>query len=816
MPKPAKAATSAALSFPVSTDKKSPLYLVRVPVAVDAPVVVAKPPPTHHVMIIDCSGSMYSALPRIREQLKSKLPTLLSPGDFISIIWFSGRGQCDALVDCASINGPADISKLNTAIDRWLTAQCLTGFVDPLRLAAKVIERAAASKASASAVVSVLFMSDGCDNEWGRPEIMGAVAKLAGVVNSMTIVEYGYYADRALLTAMAEKGGGALIFAVDFDAYAPVVENVIGRRVRSVARKSVEIVGDAVGGFAYALHDGDLLTYGVEDGSVDARADLDAIYYLSTTPVGTVSKHDIGATARNASHNGSSSLYADDRVVISAAYAALGLYANRLQGRVVDALLSSLGDKAFAKSYGSAIGKDKVSAFVANALAASNGSGRWVKGYDPACVPPADAFTVLDLLDVLSSDPANRLLMEHPAFKYAAIGRGREDASEQLTPKEAAEIQALTESIKGVKDATKIKEYQKRIDAILNAKGTALLFVADPAPDGYALSNITLNESRPNVSVLVRKTGTVNVSARVPAEHKGKVPEVIATAVWRNYALVKDGLINVRLLPVRVTRPTWDCLFAAGVPTDGDPRLETDGSVTVVLDLAEVPIINRNMVTEISAKALFEAEWDLLLAQAKAKVYGHYKKLNAPKTASASFVAAYGEPAAEWLKTIGLTDGGFSPKSTVAASVDFYMAKQVDGKIAGYSALPSVNDVLKKRDKITDWKKTPKGKEPTYTASEALMLSHIEVCEALVLKHGATGAALQKVLTDVAEESTADTRRLIRQAARVKFSITVGGAWPKEWKSLDENTIEVKGKGTDGKPVQLVCTLDLTEKKQLI
>ena len=83
------------------------LYLVEHPLSVAAAPPPA-PEPTHHIVIIDCSGSMSGELPRIREQLNEKLVSLLGPDDAISIIWFSGRGQCDVLREAVQV-GPAEL-----------------------------------------------------------------------------------------------------------------------------------------------------------------------------------------------------------------------------------------------------------------------------------------------------------------------------------------------------------------------------------------------------------------------------------------------------------------------------------------------------------------------------------------------------------------------------------------------------------------------------------------------------------------------------------------------------------------------------------
>jgi len=60
--------------------------------------VEAVPAPVDHVIVIDVSGSMYSDLPTLRNQLKNKLASLVRDRDTVTIIWFSGRGSYGVLV----------------------------------------------------------------------------------------------------------------------------------------------------------------------------------------------------------------------------------------------------------------------------------------------------------------------------------------------------------------------------------------------------------------------------------------------------------------------------------------------------------------------------------------------------------------------------------------------------------------------------------------------------------------------------------------------------------------------------------------------
>ena len=39
---------------------------------------------TNHILVIDCSGSMYYDLPKIRQQLKNKLPSMVKESDTVS------------------------------------------------------------------------------------------------------------------------------------------------------------------------------------------------------------------------------------------------------------------------------------------------------------------------------------------------------------------------------------------------------------------------------------------------------------------------------------------------------------------------------------------------------------------------------------------------------------------------------------------------------------------------------------------------------------------------------------------------------------
>ena len=131
----------------------------------------------HRIFVIDCSGSMSGELPRVRAQLKNKLPQLTNIGDSISLIWFSSKGEAGILQEAVEIRSLTDFTSVNSAIDKWLRPMGLTGFVDPLKLVNDI-----SAKVRGTGAVSMMFMTDGYDNQWSQPQIISAVNAVGAFV----------------------------------------------------------------------------------------------------------------------------------------------------------------------------------------------------------------------------------------------------------------------------------------------------------------------------------------------------------------------------------------------------------------------------------------------------------------------------------------------------------------------------------------------------------------------------------------------------------------------------------------------------------
>lgn len=760
--------------------------------------------PVNHVAVIDCSGSMSYDLSKLREQLKMKVPKLLGEQDTLSVIWFSGRGEFGVLLERETVTGLKDLQTVGRTVDKYLRPVGLTGFKEPLEEAVRLGERLQKNSPK-DAVNSLFFMSDGCDNQWDRGSVMKAAEKLSSAYSAVAFVEYGYYADRNLLSTMAEKAGGPLLFAQDFDKYAPTFEAAIQKRVSGAKRVSVEIQGDQIGGFAYAIDNGDLLTFAVADGEAMIPENIKEVFYLSPSSIGKQAGdlQDVSKAAYDAKTS---------QPAVDAAYAAISLFSVRMKPNVVYPLLKVTGDVALINQFATCYGKQKYSEFMdVTRTAASDSKVRHAQGWDPNRVPKEDAATVLDVLQILADDSENRVLMDHPRFKYSPIGRGRVDASEVLTKEEKEEVQNLTLRIAAEKDVKKLKELTAELAEITAKKGEALKFTADEAKDGYKVDELVPNEDRPNVSFRIKKYGTVDISARMPEDFKKSdggvkpVPTEFRTFIFRNYTVVKDGLINLACLPVRLSKESMNKIQE--MVKNGDlPQsvTEMDGEATLLM-LDRLPPVNRKSAKSVSAKDLFEKQFELEESRAAAKVFKHFRDEKIPKKESASFKALYGDTAAGWLKEQGFTDySGFSPKSVQAEATDFYMGKELAVKLAGLSKLPSMKEY---KEQLTKGKLNLGGR---------LMKSYVDEVEAYLKSSDYTGskdqeATFTKWIDDKARDAVKRTRGLLFEISRIKFAIVVGQTWFNEFSSVDENSLKVKVKAASKEEIEIDAKVEMKE-----
>jgi hypothetical protein len=758
------------------------LYLLNKPVGVNAPPVETDIP-TDHVLVIDCSGSMLDQLSQIRQQLKNKLAMMLKETDTVSIIWFSGRNQYGVVVEGVPLRTAVDLSGVHRAIDTYLKPVGLTGFVEPLEEVAKVIGRVN----KPGRAVNLFFMSDGHDNQWSKEKILAAAANLQSLVSSAAVVEYGWYCNHPLMVQMAEKLGANQVLAEHFSQYEPIFETAMTKKMAGVKKIEIDL-GQVVHGFAFAIHGGEILSFSVENRKVLVPEGLETIHWFAELP--PLANFYTAAEIHKPK-------FRDVAETLTPLYASLVPLTQRMLSNDLFRILKGIGDVRLIREFTNCFGKQAYVDFQNKVTeCVFSETARYINGYNPNEVPAEDAYTVLDLLHELSSDNENLFYPNHPSFSYKRTGRKAVQVDGNVNEAKLANIANQLKSTRNPTDLSRLQ--QELAEVVGDTKG--IVFTPDNEQAGYPVSSLVLNENRPNISAQVSIPGTVDLSAALneAQEMSGTlIPEKFPTRIVRNYTIIRDGIRNVNVLPVSLTKKTHKVLKAQNIL---DQKWK-EGEIYEI-DLAALPLINRMMVTEVSAKDLFTQQYELLKAKAAQKVFNYYYNENFPTRASEDSREQYGPEAATWLYELGIRDYGFSPKVELVEPTESYYGKELAVSIKGMASLPSVSEAL---DKL-DGKKPPTGRVALLVPAIQEVKNFLESPAYQRVTDLAKGHLLHVWLSDRQKDTVSQVREAMRQIAQIKFSIIVGQTWFKEFSSLDENSLTMKLDGVD-----ILCTANLKE-----
>jgi hypothetical protein len=753
--------------------------------------------PTDHIVVIDCSGSMSYELPKIRQQLKNKLPMMMKEKDTVSIVWFSGKTQYGVVVENVPLHNAVDLTGVHRAIDNFLKPVGLTGFVEPLQEVAQLIGRVQ----QPGRAINLFFMSDGYDNQWKKEEILSAVDKLNPLVSSAAVVEYGWYCNRPLMVQMSERLGATEILAENFSQYEPTFETAMTKKIAGVKKVTVDVT-TAIHGFAFAIHEGEVLTFAADNRQVSVPEGITDVYWFAEMPQSA--NFESAKTVYDPK-------YKEKEVVLQGLYASLIPLTQRMLSNDIFRVLKAIGDVRLIKQFSNCFGKQAYLEFQ-NAVAECvvDPSKRLTEGYNPDEVPAEDAFTIIDLLYELAGDEGNKFYPNHPAFNYERIGRKAVEADAELTDEEAKRVAEITMQLHMTRAPATIKRLMEEISAITDKKREGLKFVADNPDAGYPVSSLVFNEDRPNISAQVRISGTVDLLDLIDGLNSVTDPKLpmdfpvrFPTSIVRNYTIIRDGIRNVKVLPVSVTRHTFQVMCDNGIFGDADVVGSDweDGKIYEI-DLMKLPLINRKMVKSVSAKELFQRQYELTMEKANQKVFNHFFDEYFPPQATTGLAEKYGADAAAWLSSLGIKDYGYSPKVELVEATESYMGRELAVSVSGLSSLPSVKSVLDKMD-----------------AGKKLTARESALCSAIAEVRGFLDSAAYKSigdkpkndmlhvwLTNRKRDTIATCRKLMREIAQIKFSIIVGQTWFTEFESLDQNSLTMDFAGT-----MIECTANLRE-----
>lgn len=730
------------------------------------------PKKTNHIFVVDVSGSMNYELPLIRTQLKNKLSNIMKEGDTISIVWFSGRNNAGILKEEVEVKSLKALSDLNDAIDKWLRPISLTAFLKPLELVRELVGRI--KKNRPDSIFSMIFLTDGYNNDCSWDDVIKTLKSLEKDIISSTFVEYGYYADSCKLAEMAAILGGEKISCDGFDDFEPIFDAKISSNICSDKKVLVEITDKYLYDFAFSIDNSTVLLYNIADSKIMIGSNVKEIYYFSP------SANNIIDITKD---------YPIDYINDTALYGAMYVLADKLLNDDVEKIFYTLGDSYYYRMFSIAFGKQKLNAFKsAIKECIGNATKRFIDGRGKINKIDENAYCFMNLIDDLGKMNA-KFYPNHPEFHYNKIGRRKISAASILTDTDKLKLS----EVKNIEEAKSIlKELEeKKID---------IKFTNTNPDRSYPITDIVWNEERANLNVRIYIEGEVNL----PSNKFGI--DKIASFKYNTFTLIKDGIVNVEKLPIEYDEDLKTMLIEKGVNFNVIVEKNRIGD-TIVIDLSSLPIINKGMVKTISANALAKLEWELVKLQANKKVYDYYKRLLFPKT-SKSFAEMLGQECADWLKEIGITDyNGYAPKVISAESTDFYMSVRLATKIKGLSSLPKVEDVITKINtgkelKLNEWIMSDAIKKYRMQIESDLYKSLDEKQQLSILK---------TYLETKSEILDKQKRMIMQEIAEIKFSLILSKKWFVEFKSFDENKLQLK---LDDQCLDF--TFDLSEKEEKI
>jgi hypothetical protein len=355
-------------------------------------------------------------------------------------------------------------------------------------------------------------------------------------------------------------------------------------------------------------------------------------------------------------------------------------------------------------------------------------------------------------------------------FKYSRIG------SESVEVSKEDKITKLKEQLSEATDINKIKELAEEITQVQDS-----VTFYPYSSQGVDINSVVYNESRPNISINTNQEGFVELSDEV--SNKFNLPVEFKTSMSKSYTVVKDGIKNMKVLPVQLDIDTFAKLQVNGVLIDERYK----ATKTYTIDITNIPLINRNMVDKVNGTEYFKNCFELLKLKALQKVYKH--KLDSYKTNSdSSFVSVYGLEASNYLDSIGIKSYGYSPKVTANKSGDFYYSKELNIKISGASSLPAVNATLKKK---TEGKKI--------NLADQLILDGLDCMdEEIALSINPCDIKdIKEILKVRTKQIISQVRKLQYEMNKSMYAIVVGKVWFEGFDDVDNTSMNFSYNGID-------------------
>jgi hypothetical protein len=204
---------------------------------------------------------------------------------------------------------------------------------------------------------------------------------------------------------------------------------------------------------------------------------------------------------------------------------------------------------------------------------------------------------------------SDRVLLKYPGLAYSRSSRKRERTSVKLTTSELTDLEETFKSLKTDVSVERLNELVALATKIRDGKQVEVKFVDTVMPNGYLVDDLVFSKDRANINMRFKIPGEIALGSVVPDDLRGKLPDTLYLFRYHMLPIVRDGMYNVKSLPVILSDETLnklaDLVEAGRLPAGVVEFMKDD---VVLLHLERLPLINRRMVNAVSAQKLFALE----------------------------------------------------------------------------------------------------------------------------------------------------------------------------------------------------------------
>lgn len=650
-------------TFPARTIDGSKVFLSKLNYVANATATYT-PGLKHHVFLVDVSGSMYSSIDKVVDNLASTLSRIDS-NDYVSIIYFSGERTYGLVNDEPMKAGDITIGILKPLRH----VRDTTCFSTAVALATETLKKYRKSLSIDAGFITLMTDGDPVVH-WSTAEEISrcnnsiTTANKDGYLSGVFTIGYGRYYSQSKMSQLIDSIEVGINFhsdkAEDVFNQLEIINNVASK----VSGSKVTInVPDAIRSLFYTI-DGYTFKTDVMNGEVDV---IPGKEYFTLTEKSLVPTKDIEKDGQEDLTNILYSL-AQFAYASGNSDSAMAILANNVRDRfLVDRMMN-----AFTISERAEV--SDLLAMAANVIDSGEPNKyRMIEGLcPPNYIPPKDKYSVLDLLVQIDESENMYYDYEHGGANYT---RTRVSSS----------------------DTTKLFNKDKTRTA---SKAT-----------------LVVPKDRINASLRFTQLGTISIdkedqmSFRLPAE--------IMAYQYRTHTVILNGGLNVPSIRLMAFSDAGkadleviatNCGTAAvgkGVVTESDSAGYKEYSLTI--NLTKLPVTNRahsekasnlddlhtmylrHMETSLTSKAIDHMISEYSGSDKPADGVVSTQRTSYPKDIQEKYFVA--------------ADGLYRPKTESKLSdentvFDEYEYRSLNINLKGLSALPSVNAVIKKADKV--------------------------------------------------------------------------------------------------------------------